>query len=57
MRDEGGEPPGPDRNSERDFHGRPAKNETHASTTDAVEARGSRRSPSGICIKHRIGEL
>ncbi len=36
MRDEEpGEPPGPGRNSERDFHGERRKNETHASTTDA----------------------
>src|SRR5438477_13183374 len=30
----GGEPPGPGRNGERDFHGEKRCNETHASTTD-----------------------
>src|SRR3954463_1819410 len=29
-----GEPPGPGRNAERDFHGEARSNETHASTTD-----------------------
>jgi hypothetical protein len=50
MRDEEpGEPPGPGRNSERDFHGERRENDTDASTIDpdAVEARRSRRSPSG----------
>ena len=28
------EPPGPGRNGERDFHGEPRRNDTHASTTD-----------------------
>jgi hypothetical protein len=28
------EPPGPGRNSDRDFHGERRSNETHASTTD-----------------------
>lgn len=33
-KDGGGEPPGPGRNGERDFHGEKRSNETHASTTD-----------------------
>src|SRR5436190_1424911 len=33
-RDDSGEPPGPGRNGERDFHGEKRSNETHASTTD-----------------------
>lgn len=33
-KDGGGEPPGPGRNGERDFHGEARSNETHASTTD-----------------------
>ena len=33
-RDGGDEPPGPGRNSERNFHGEKRSNETHASTTD-----------------------
>jgi hypothetical protein len=33
-KDGGGEPPGPGRNGERDFHGEKRCNETHASTTD-----------------------
>jgi IS5 family transposase len=33
-KDGSGEPPGPGRNGERDFHGEKRKNETHASTTD-----------------------
>jgi transposase len=33
-KDGGGEPPGPGRNAERDFHGEKRSNETHASTTD-----------------------
>jgi hypothetical protein len=33
-KDGSGEPPGPGRNSERDFHGEKRSNETHASTTD-----------------------
>jgi len=34
VKDASGEPPGPGRNTERDFHGERRKNETHASTTD-----------------------
>jgi transposase len=46
-RDGSGEPPGPGRNGERDFHGERCSNETHASTTDP-EARLYRKSlPSG----------
>ncbi len=33
-KDGGDEPPGPGRNSERNFHGEKRSNETHASTTD-----------------------
>src|SRR6195952_3666547 len=33
-KDRSGEPPGPGRNAERDFHGETRSNETHASTTD-----------------------
>ena len=33
-KDGGGEPPGPGRNGERDFHGEKRSNDTHASTTD-----------------------
>ncbi len=33
-KDGGGEPPGPGRNSERDFHGEKCSNETHTSTRD-----------------------
>jgi transposase len=33
-KDGSGEPPGPGRNGERDFHGEARSNETHASTTD-----------------------
>jgi hypothetical protein len=43
-KDGSGEPPGPGRNSERDFHGEPRRNETHVSTTDP-EARLYRKGP------------
>jgi hypothetical protein len=33
-KDGSGEPPGPGRNGERDFHGEKRSNETHASTSD-----------------------
>jgi len=33
-KDGGGEPPGPGRNAERDFHGEKRRNETHASASD-----------------------
>ena len=33
-KDGSGEPPGPGRNGERDFHGEARSNETHASSTD-----------------------
>ena len=33
-KDGSGEPPGPGRNGERDFHGEPRRNDTHGSTTD-----------------------
>ena len=33
-KDGGGEPPGPGRNGERDFHGERRSNDTHASVTD-----------------------
>jgi transposase len=43
-KDGSGEPPGPGRNGERDFHGEKRSNETHASTTDP-EARLYRKGP------------
>jgi transposase len=43
-KDGGGEPPGPGRNAERDFHGEARKNDTHASTTDP-EARLFKKGP------------
>ena len=42
-KDGSGEPPGPGRNGERDFHGETRSNTTHASTTDA-DARLARKS-------------
>lgn len=39
-----GDPPGPGRNGERDFHGERRKNDTHASTTDS-DARLFRKGP------------
>ena len=33
-KDGSGDPPGPGRNGERDFHGEPRRNDTHVSTTD-----------------------
>jgi transposase len=50
-KDGSGEPPGPGRNGERDFHGEKRSNETHASTTD-LDARLFRKSsgqPSVLC--------
>jgi hypothetical protein len=44
VKDASGEPPGPGRNTERDFHGERRKNETHASTTDP-DARFFRKGP------------
>jgi hypothetical protein len=43
-KDGSGEPPDPGRNGERDFHGEPRRNDTHASSTDA-EARLFRKGP------------
>src|SRR6201994_1359762 len=43
-KDGSGEPPGPGRNGERDFHGDRPKNDTHASTTDP-DARLYRKGP------------
>jgi len=43
-KDGSGEPPGPGRNGERDFHGETRSNDTHASTTDP-DARLSRKGP------------
>ncbi len=43
-KDGSGEPPGPGRNGERDFHGKPRTNDTHASTTDP-DARLYRKGP------------
>jgi Transposase DDE domain len=44
VKDASGEPPGPGRNTECDFHGERPKNETHASTTDP-NARFFRKGP------------
>ena len=43
-KDGSGEPPGPGRNKERDFHGERRRNDTHASTTDP-DARLFRKGP------------
>lgn len=43
-KDGSGGPPGPGRNSERDFHGERRRNDTHASTTDG-DARLFRKGP------------
>jgi transposase len=43
-KDGSGEPPGPGRNGERDFHGERRRNNTHASTTDP-DARLFRKGP------------
>jgi len=43
-KDGSGDPPGPGRNGERDFHGERRKNDTHASTTDS-DARLFRKGP------------
>jgi hypothetical protein len=43
-KDGSGEPPGPGRNGERDFHGERRSNDTHASTTDP-DARLFRKGP------------
>ena len=43
-KDGSGDPPGPGRNGERDFHGEPRPNDTHASTTDP-DARLYRKGP------------
>ena len=43
-KDGSGEPPGPGRNGERDFHGEPRRNDTHVSTTDP-DARLFRKGP------------
>ena len=43
-KDGSGEPPGPGRNGERDFHGERRRNDTHASTTDP-DARLFRKGP------------
>lgn len=43
-KDGSGEPPGPERNGERDFHGVRRTNDSHASTTDP-DARLVRKGP------------
>jgi transposase len=50
-KDGSGEPPGPGRNGERDFHGEKRSNETHASTTDpdARLDRKARGQASKLC--------
>ena len=58
-KDGSGDPPGPGRNAERDFHGETRSNETHASTTDAA-AKLYRKSPgtaARLCFMgHRLME-
>jgi hypothetical protein len=44
LKDGSGEPPGPGRNSARDFHGQRRRNDTRASTTDP-DARLYRKGP------------
>ena len=55
-KDGSGEPPGPGRNGERDFHGETRSNETHASSTDPdarlykkAEGSGRQALPHGAC--------
>lgn len=50
-KDGSGEPPGPGRNAERDFHGEKRSNATHASTTDpdAQLFRKSSGQPAQLC--------
>ena len=62
-KDGSGEPPGPGRNAERDFHGEKRSNETHASTTDPdarlyrkAAGRESRLCYMGhVLMEHRSG--
>jgi transposase len=56
-KDGSGEPPGPGRNGERDFHGEKRRNETHASTTDP-DARLSKKADgqaSKLCYMGKAG--
>jgi IS5 family transposase len=55
-KDGSGEPPGPGRNSERDFHGEKRANETHASTTDP-EARLFKKGPGQQARMAFMGHL
>jgi transposase len=55
-KDGSGEPPGPGRNSERDFHGEKRTNETHASTTDP-EARLFKKGPGQQARMAFMGHL
>ena len=58
-KDGSGEPPGPGRNGERDFHGEKRSNETHASTTDPdarLYRRRRARRPSCATCGHVVME-
>jgi transposase len=55
-KDGGGEPPGPGRNGERNFHGEKRTNETHASTTDP-EARLFKKGPGQQARMAFMGHL
>lgn len=53
-KDGSGEPPGPGRNSERNFRGERRKNETHASTTDP-DARLYRKASRQVSVLCHMG--
>src|SRR5438477_9719452 len=55
-KDGSGEPPGPGRNGERDFHGERRTNQTHASTTDP-DARLYRKGPGQPAKLAYIGHV
>jgi len=55
-KDGDGEPPGPGRNAERDFHGERRSNKTHASTTDP-DARLYRKGPGKEAKLAHMGHL
>ena len=55
-KDGSGEPPGPGRNSERDFHGEKRANETHASSTDP-EAKLFKKGPGQQARMAFMGHL
>lgn len=52
-KDDTGEPPGPGRNGERDFHGEHRTNDTHASTTDPTPVSIVRAGQGGPALFHR----